>query len=142
MSKLDAKVFKSITPFAKQWILGEKTMYEFLNSYQDFLSNSYGIVDLGSLTWVMPSAGLFFSTSLANIIKKPADNTAANMIKDLFVSTGNYTITYLNNLPQPSGYYIGIADSGRLYIENSDYSTAAAFKAAMSGVYLIYEKAQ
>lgn len=75
MNKLDAKVFSSITPFSKQWILGEELMYEFLNQYQEFLSDSYGIVDLGSLTWTFRAAGgaivnsTFQSTTLKDIVQ-------------------------------------------------------------------------
>ena len=137
MSKLDAKVFSSITPFAKQWILGDELMYEFLNQYQDFLSESYGIIDLGSLDWIYGNVGgtnMFYSTDakLRNFVKYHGDGkcsifTATQKIES---SLTDKEFTFGNS----SAYTV-------LYINDSAYTDADTFKAAMQGVYLIFELA-
>lgn len=137
MSKLDAKVFSSITPFSKQWILGEELMYEFLNQYQDFLSDSYGIVDLSSLEYSTdPDYPNVFSGRLPDIVYiQPLD--------------GDITISCTKYEAIKPAWRAGVGDkqicqapgTTGITIKDTNYTTAAAFKTAMQGVYLVYKLA-
>lgn len=135
MSKLDAKVFSSITPFAKQWILGEETMYEFLAEYPQFLSDSYGIVDLGSLEWTATEyAGVVMMRAALETHSHGADSTNIYCLKyetsnDIWSSTTIRDKLICNNY-----------NGQLLYVYDSEYTSADEFKAAMQGIYLIYEK--
>ena len=101
----------------------------------------YGIVDLGSLDWNALASQNNYRMSSAGIIdlvKKPADNnTKANILCSKYVSfTANEV--YLENIG------IWIDNSGRISVYDTNYNqstSAAAFKSAMSGVYLVYELA-
>lgn len=134
MSKLDAKVFSSITPFSKQWILGEDTMYEFLYNYQEFLSDSYGIVDLGSFTWELDD-GLFFA--------KVDSNYKPLVVADTPLLEGycdKYPVINKDSLGQTVDKSINLGHNYyQIVIKDTSYASAADFKAAMSGVYLVYK---
>ncbi len=95
------------------------------------VTRKYGIVDLGTLNWAYDSANSMFNVPFAAC--KPGTE---NLI------CGKYY--------QPFRYWGGItgATSGihmdsnlSLYIKDPAYTDAATFKAAMSGVYLVYELA-
>lgn len=136
MSKLDAKCFKSITPFAKQWIFGDN-MYEFLNQYQDFLSNDYGIIDLGTLNYGKDSTweGMFGTGDLVKLIQHVRGST---VFSSRYINAG---ISSFANMPDMS---MQVFDSGSVYFKNINAwnsMTQEQFKAAMQGVYLVYKLA-
>ena len=99
----------------------------------------YGIVDLGSLTYIYESNNLrFFSTELASLIRKPSANTvAANVVCSL------YTTKRLDDVKGDiNDMCVGVsASSGSVFFTNTAYTDRDVFKAAMSGIYLVYELA-
>lgn len=131
MSKLDAKVFSSITPFSKQWILGEETMYEFLNQYQEFLSDKYGIVDLGSLDWDYDNTNNRFHATLPAVFKSATARTMQ------FYCDKNYECYWHSESFSLNWNNVMYTATLNLYIHDHDYSTAEAFKTAMTGHYAI-----
>lgn len=98
----------------------------------------FAIVDLGSLTWSYSSSLKYFSTTLSDVKPTPNTSTVANIICTL------YTADSATNIVNNAASYnksIAINQLGDLFVSDQSYSTAAAFKTAMNGVYLVYEKA-
>lgn len=103
------------------------------------VERKYGVVDLGTLTWTYrtDTAMPIFSTRIDNA--KPV--TGGNAVGSIICP--KYTVATLNNVSQ-SGYDKTIAKAanvGYVYVQDSTYTDAAIFKAAMSGVLLVYELA-
>lgn len=102
------------------------------------VTERYGIVDLGTLDWnYIGTAGQerFYSSGIKNIIKRPASNRdVANIFCLLYSAT---SIIHYNSLDK----LVAIYADGDVLIRNTTYTDAATFKTAMSGVYLVYEKA-
>lgn len=98
----------------------------------------YGIVDLGTLAWSVQTAetGVFKSSALSDLTIKVGNSIIANIICDRFISSPAAS-------PMPNNA-ISISSTGILYVKDSEYAnvSAANFKAAMSGVYLVYELAE
>lgn len=108
------------------------------------VKRKYGIVDLGSLTWVkgnMNTANtgrIFYSILSSSPMKQPSDN---GIVSDKLVynpfsnwSAGQWERQILNG--------ITVTNSAALIACAPDnYSTANDFKTAMNGVYLVYELA-
>lgn len=100
----------------------------------------YGIVDLGTLSWYYrtDTTKPIFQTTLDG--KKGSGS--ANIIGNFICS--KYVTTTSNNISQ-DGYDKCIAnnvnDNSSVYVQDLDYTDAATFKTAMSGVYLVYELA-
>lgn len=142
MSKLDAKVFSSITPFAKQWILGDEAIYDFLYDYQDILSNDYGIVDLGSLNdWAIGSQGdNWYSQSLVNIVAKPA---ARDVKAGCYCSAYQIVARTAQDDPNPVDLSFSVAPTGNITVidlAKVNY-TSEQFQAAMQGIYVVFRLA-
>lgn len=99
------------------------------------ITRNWKLIDLGSLAWSNFSTGAFQSQDIKNIVKKPnSNNDIIGMICPLYLV--NPTNTSFENMN------IGVDTNGVLYVRNDNYpSDAAAFKTAMSGVYLVYELA-
>lgn len=98
----------------------------------------YDLVDLGTLTYQYVSGNHErFSATLSGVKKSAGDLKIANII------CTKYAASWVN------GVYNHVADkiiavhnnSDSIWIYDSDYTDAATFKTAMSGVYLVYEKA-
>lgn len=93
----------------------------------------FDIIDLGTLNWTKDiDYGNYY---FANEVLKKGGLT--NMI------CANYVCTelYGDHAPNKSIRGASGGDTTRIFIRDEDYSDAATFKTAMSGVYLIYEKA-
>jgi hypothetical protein len=89
------------------------------------VTRKYGVVDLGTLTWTL--SGQIFKAVLPNGYTSSAntvDCVCPLYIAAASVANGNMWM-----------------NQGNINIVNSAYSTADAFKTAMSGVYLVYELA-
>lgn len=95
------------------------------------VTRRYGIVDLGTLTWTKNDVtqGTLFRT-IQSYVKGGAANT--HFICPKYVTTTNANRAE-GTISSGATTYIDIIDS--------TYADAAAFKAAMSGVYLVYELA-
>lgn len=97
------------------------------------VTRKYGIVDLGTLTWNY-SQGSFneFSAALSGI--------ALNNSMNPLMICSKYTTAAWH--PQSSAdKVIYKPNNAYVYVMDSSYTDAATFKAAMSGVYLVYELA-
>ena len=94
-----------------------------------------GVVDLGTLTWdYSASATRFSATGIQYLAKKSAsDYVVANVICEKYVAESVSDTAHYNG--------VGIDPRGYVYIKDTNYTDAATFKSAMSGVYLYYELA-
>lgn len=102
------------------------------------ITRKYGIVDLGTLTWLYNSTYKVFYCS--NDLGE-ARKTGVTTICSKYLAVANTTdISMVQN-----GTCCVYSDSNvnihRLYVKDEMYTTASAFKTAMSEVYLVYELA-
>ena len=96
---------------------------------------NYGVVDLGTLNWVYSnSVGAFTSSDISSIVKKPSSNAS------IFNGITSKYITVSTNNSYSINKSISVNIAGSVFVKDTSYSTAEAFKSAMSGVYLLYEK--
>ena len=97
---------------------------------------NYGIVDLGSLNWNYNSTNAYFTTNdISSLYKVPSSNlTVANIICPI------HTTISANDLVSAGQLGIAIRSNGTLMVKDTNYTDATAFKQAMSGVHLLYEK--
>lgn len=114
-----------------------------IGDYKDFVNGKNGKVvgssDLGSLTWIYDSNNqAFYTTGLNTSIKKVSNANAMKALCKQYLPYSWYDMAYGNK--RMSYYNDGTAF--RFYIKDTDYSDAATFKAAMSGVILQYELAE
>lgn len=100
-----------------------------------------GSVDLGSLTWKYNATrSLFYSTGIAGSVLGVGYSVKANCICVPYTTLS--ASSQDNNVTDKSisiGYVI---ESKAINIRDTDYTDAAAFKAAMGGVMLYYELAE
>lgn len=94
------------------------------------VNRRYGVVDLGSLTWNLNNANQFF----ASLPQYAPENymTDAMCEKYAVSAHGAYDVLVDKSLT---------ITTTRVWVYDTDYSTASAFKSAMDGVYLVYELA-
>ena len=105
------------------------------------VTRKYERVDLGSLTWTMRTdvgAGVF-SGLLDKYKPAAAGTTIPTSIcsKYPFYQFVGAAVGAMANDKTYSLYYAG----GYIYVYDTSYTDIASFKSAMSGVYLVYEKA-
>lgn len=103
------------------------------------VTRKYGIVDLGTLDWVYQGAEGHERLNSANAISdlKGAESASiANIICAKYKTVSN-NATYSHSEDKT----ISAGTTGYVYVYDSLYTDAAAFKSAMSGVYLVYELA-
>lgn len=94
-----------------------------------------GVVDLGSLNWAYDSSvPRFTSSDIASAVAVPSSNSNIANIK-----CAVYDSISLNGLPQ-SNKCIAVSTGGVISVKDMAYTSAPAFKSAMSGVLLYYEK--
>lgn len=93
------------------------------------------MVDLGTLTWAVVASANAFRATLTGIKTALNYDTAGNILHPL------YKTTYLNDvLNQTSDRCVAVhSGSALLYIRDTSYTDAASFKAAMSGIIMMYE---
>jgi len=107
------------------------------------VNRRYGVVDLGTLNWIMPSTeGRFYARLATNY----SIGSHANFVcaKYIFDGEGNSTLGYYGENGtlrywQRNTDNVGIPSE--IYIHDDAYTDAATFKTAMSGVMLVYELA-
>jgi len=92
----------------------------------------YGIVDMGTLNWSAGSDNVFYSTGLST---KKAGNWNI-LCSDYAVTTAASTGGMQDKECKGHG------TTSYIYVRDTAYSSASDFKAAMSGVYLLYELAE
>ena len=99
-------------------------------AYDGTVTRRYGIVDLGTLTWDVNNANQFF----ASLPVQSPQNYLTNAICSKYIVSehGGYDVL--------TDKTITITKT-RAWVYDTAYSSAATFKTAMSGVYLVYELA-
>ena len=103
----------------------------------DVLGEKYGIVDMGTLTWSYDSAAQRFVTSSLVGVYKWIGSRQTPFVSALYDAlTKNEPFDASWNMVIYSG-----GDDRNVAVHNHSYTSASDFKTAMSGVYLIYEKA-
>lgn len=112
------------------------------------VERKYGIVDLGTLTWNYDSSyNFFYSSSLNSLINKnDYRNTVAHPIFCAKYSlpsfgTSEADSSWANVASGTIGFHVhasNLSNPSYVYVKDTNYTTAAAFKTAMSGVYLVY----
>jgi len=104
------------------------------------VTRKYGIVDLGTLNWTYhaPTSTLPYGY-FDYILYSMKNFSNASEVANIFC--GNYRAATSAQVAK-NGYDKTIAVGGQtIFIADSGYTTAASFKSAMSGVYLVYELA-
>ena len=97
------------------------------------LTVTHGSVDLGSLNWVYQSDTSRFYVASPSDLKRPSANSVSiNGICEVY-NVRPYEV-YGN-------YDLAVTTTGSMFVKNSDYTDATAFKTAMSGKKLVYELA-
>jgi hypothetical protein len=94
----------------------------------------YGIVDLGTLDWTYASENAYFQAGI-NGIKCETYNVLCSKYR-IHIFTGTKSIIYVNDKEMM------VTTSSYFRIKDSSYTDAESFKAATSGVYLVYELAE
>ncbi len=105
------------------------------------VKRKYGIVDLGSLNWTYDTPEGAQPTFVAQYL--PIKKASSNNVKVESVNAKGYISTSVSNMAYGSkpDKAIGISIYNQVIISDSSYTDAATFKAAMSGVMLVYELA-
>lgn len=99
------------------------------------VTRKYGVVDLGTLNWrsATDSTGQYFVSTLSPTAKSKTGSELGNNI------CSKYPISASTNVYDGS---LAISNQGTtLYVRDTSYTDATAFKSAMSGVMLVYELA-
>ena len=110
------------------------------NIYTGKVIKRCGVVDLGTLNWVYNTTGEFFGSNDITELMLPTPRSA---ICAGYNFVGSVPVADWLNVPTMSFGITTSSTSGltSIRIKNTDYTNATAFKAAVSGVYLIYQLA-
>lgn len=103
------------------------------------VTRRYGVVDLGTLNWIKNSSGERFYATVNGASFPTTFTKLGNVICEIYTN-----VTYTSMTQNPVNRTIAAsAGNGVQYLSivDYDYTDAAAFKSAMSGVYLVYELA-
>ena len=102
------------------------------------VTRRYGIVDLGTLTWYAYGA----TDTYDRYITSGLDNLIAYSANHITAICHKYTSVLVSDTHTANTLWVGYGSS-KLTITTSvgEYASATAFKTAMNGVYLVYEKA-
>ena len=128
-------VYELATPTTEQSTAFTNPVTVDANGSEEFVDgNVYGIVDLGSLEWqkIENANGAYFYGGLGT---NPQSKANAQCICEQYQSSTAWFI--LNtNIDDAVG-----VEENYIVIRDTSYNDAVSFKTAMSGIYLIYEKA-
>ena len=89
-------------------------------------------VDLGTLSWTYES-GTF--TAIVSGMTQPAASVVANLLAPIYKTVSQSFVFSTSKSISATNWRSAVI------INDSDYNTAAAFKTAMDGVYIVYELA-
>ncbi len=105
------------------------TVYNYVDFEKKQFVKNVGCVDLGMLSWVMSSSSTYrYQAEVPNIVSVTADTV--DFVCDKYRGDTVWA-------DKTASHY-----ATRIYVFDSDYTDAASFKAAMSGVMLYYELAE
>ena len=113
-------------------------------AYEGYAVKRPDRVDLGDLTWDRntENTDAFFTANISDIAKKQLDE-AVNLISSLYTVYPTAIDSASFGSTSVADKTVGLSDNDTvLFVKDSSYTDAAAFKAAMSGVELIYELAE
>lgn len=100
----------------------------------------YDIIDLGTLNWSYSSTHeIFYSSGISASVKGVANTILANILCEKYIAVKG--MDYNGGIDKSISIAAPFVSKG-INIKDSTYSDAAAFKTAMSGVYLVYELAE
>ena len=102
------------------------------------VTRKYGVVDLGTLTWNKTTNTSYFFASFQDAKKPQLDADDVNVICPQFTTI---SVRAIQNSSVDKAITIGKTGfyDGYVLVKDSTYTSAADFKSAMQGVYLIYE---
>lgn len=106
------------------------------------INRRYGIVNLGALNWVIynhAAFGQYFYTDASSLGVNRHNAYDANSfpsVCDKYIVAGRNTSTFVDKTYCFDGT---VSNVTQIQIKDSAYTDATTFKAAMSGVYLVYE---
>ena len=98
------------------------------------VTRKYGVVDLGTLDWRLDGAAYTFGKQAW----LPDKNNFGAIINGYTFVNNSTDTTNMNKIYKTIRWKVGY---GAVYIKDTTYTDAATFKAAMSGVMLVYELA-
>ena len=108
--------------------------------FAGLLNGTYGFVDLGTLDWTVMTSGnvSFFAVTDSRIKPATGSRLIPNVLCSQYATVSLYDAVYTS-----IDKIVTLNDNSYnvLRIKDTSYTDAATFKAAMSGVYLIYELA-
>lgn len=101
------------------------------------VKRKYGVVDLGTLNWQSNQTGMFYAVAF-NSAYMPQGSTSfvANALCAKYAVSARETVAN-----QDKQFSFNYSDTKYITIHDTSYTDAASFKAAMSGVMLVYELA-
>ena len=102
------------------------------------LTVTHGYVDMGTLNWrrhVDANYPYFFANGVGN------KGVSSQWVVPYFISSMYLAARRFSVTNEDINYIIATDTSSNLYVRNDSYTDAATFKAAMSGVQLVYELA-
>ena len=97
--------------------------------YNGTINRNYNIVDMGTLNWIRNTGNQFYADLPTNM------DAVSQTTKAIVSNEYRVTISAAYNNTEDKVLSLRTA---RVWVVDSDYSTASAFKAAMNGVYLVY----
>lgn len=100
------------------------------------INRKYGIVDLGTLNYTYNATYGFYATMPSNAVGTIVDG--ADGICGRYVMFKGSAANFSAQDKAFTSCNANLSAAKRVYIKDSAYSDAAAFKTAMSGVYLVY----
>ena len=103
------------------------------------VTRKYGIVDLGSLNWDYDTASTTPRFHTGNLPSKTS--TKGYWVANSLISNSYTRGSNVGQLAGQDKMYGVVSNSKDVFIVDSAYTDATAFKTAMSGVYLVYELA-
>lgn len=101
------------------------------------VTRRYGIVDLGTLSWITTDEHIFRAPLSLRVLNKPTQGAVCS--KYVFYGVSTYA-GYAEASPDKT-FSLQSNANNWLNIVDTDYSSETDFKTAMSGVYLVYELA-
>ena len=104
-----------------------------LKYFKGLVSGDYAFVDLSTLTWTTGTGGSARFVASPSLLAKA---TTMNIICNRYTTAANTDL--YNGLVDDA---IAVHSNGLLWVRDTTYATADAFKASLSGCYAIYELA-
>lgn len=106
---------------------------QYAEYFKGLLLGTYAFAELGDLYWAIGSGG---ATRFVSTIASQPPKSSGNIICDCYQTTTN-TAIYAGSVDDA----IALHTTGAIWVRDTDYETADAFKTAMDGRFAIYELA-